>query len=232
MVYNFSTVQLLNTLLPVSCGLCNAPTNSHLPLCQPCIDELPATGNSCPRCALPLPTASHCGSCQRKRLSSDEIYAMLLYQQPVNFLIQQFKFNRKLEYTRLFSVLMAEKMASLDERPALLIPVPLHSSRLRDRGYNQAWELTKQLSLDSDIPASQQICRRIKKTPLQTGLKASERRRNLKQAFAIIDIVKDLNICIIDDVMTTGSTLEAIASALKSAGARKVTGMVVARVVI
>ena len=183
-------MQLLNTLLPVSCGLCNAPTNSHLPLCQPCIDELPATGNSCPCCALPLTTTGSCGSCQRKRPSCDEIYAMLLYQEPVNFLIQQFKFNRKLEYSRLFSVLMAEKMAALDQRPDVLIPVPLHSSRLRNRGYNQAWELARHLSKITGIPSSQRICQRIKKTPLQTGLKASERRRNLKQAFAINRISK------------------------------------------
>ena len=232
MVYNFSAAKLLNTLLPVSCGLCNASTNSHLPLCLPCRDELPAIGNACRSCALPLTTTGSCGSCQRKRPSCDDVHALLLYQEPVNFLVQQFKFNRKLEYSRLFSEIMAEKMDALDKRPDVLIPVPLHSSRLRSRGYNQAWELARQLSKITGIPSSHKICQRIKKTPLQTGLKASERRRNLKQAFAIKQDINGLHLCIVDDVMTTGSTLEAIASVLKSAGAARVTGMIVARVVL
>ena len=232
MVYNFSAAKLLNTLLPVSCGLCNASTNSHLPLCQPCRDDLPAIGNACRYCALPMSTTGPCGSCQCKRPSCDDVHALLLYQQPVNFLVQQFKFSRKLEYSRLFSEMMAEKLSALDYRPDVLIPVPLHSSRLRARGYNQAWELARHLSRLTYIPASHRVCRRIKKTPLQTGLKAKERRRNLMQAFVIKQEVKGLHLCIIDDVMTTGSTLDAIASALKSAGARHVTGMVVARVVL
>lgn len=232
MVYNFSSAKLLNALLPVSCGLCNVSTNSHLPLCQPCRNDLPAIGNACWSCALPMMKAGTCGNCQRTRPSCDAVHALLLYQEPVNFLVQQFKFNRKLGYGRLFSTMMAEKMASLDECPDLLIPVPLHSSRLRTRGYNQAWELARQLSKMIEITASHKTCRRIKKTPLQTGLKASERRRNLKKAFVITEEVKDLHICIVDDVMTTGSTLEAIASVLKSAGAGRVTGMVIARVVL
>jgi len=127
---------------------------------------------------------------------------------------------------------MAEKLALFTKPPDLLIPVPLHNSRLRSRGYNQAWELAKHLSKLSGIPASYKLCSRIKKTPLQTGLKASERKRNLKQAFAVTAKVKDLHICIIDDVMTTGSTLEAIASVLKVAGATHVSGLVVARAVL
>ena len=232
MVYNFSAAKLLNTLLPVSCGLCNAPTNSHLPLCQPCRDELPAIGNACLYCAQPMSERVPCGSCQRKRPSYDEVHAILLYQEPVRFLVQQFKFSHKLEYSRLFSEMLAEKLSTLDKHPDVLIPVPLHSSRLRSRGYNQAWELVRNLSKITGIPSSHRVCLRIKKTPLQTGLKASERRRNLKQAFAVRKDVKGLHVCIVDDVMTTGSTLEAIASMLKSAGAGRVTGMVVARAVL
>jgi ComF family protein len=157
---------------------------------------------------------------------------MLLYQESVTFLVQKFKFSRRLEYSRLFSEMLAEKLFTLDKHPDVLIPVPLHSSRLRSRGYNQAWELVRHLSKITGIPSSHKVCLRIKKTPLQTSLKASERRRNLKQAFAIKQDVKGLHICIIDDVMTTGSTLEAIASMLKSAGADRVTGLVVARVVL
>jgi ComF family protein len=223
---------ILDFLLPVSCGLCSGTTNSHQALCEPCLNELPFIANSCPGCALPSSSTSPCGKCQKQQPSYDQAFALLLYQQPVNILIQQFKFNRKLEYSRLFSKLLAEKLVLFTKPPDLLIPVPLHNSRLRSRGYNQAWELAKHLSKLSGIPASHKLCSRIKKTPLQTGLKASERKRNLKQAFAATGNVKGLHICIVDDVMTTGSTLEAIASVLKAAGTARVSVLVVARAVL
>ncbi|GBE08412.1 DNA utilization protein GntX [bacterium BMS3Bbin11] len=232
MVYNSAFKNLLNSLLPVSCGLCNASTGSHLPLCQPCRSELPLLGTACSSCALPVGSAGNCGKCQQHHPAYDETQALFLYQEPVSFLVQQFKFSRKLEYGYLFSSLMAKKLLSLPEQPDVLIPVPLHPSRLRSRGFNQSWEITRQLSRITGINASHKICQRIKKTPLQTGLKASERKRNLKQAFAVTANVKDLHICIVDDVMTTGSTLEAIASVLKSAAAKRVSGIVVARAVL
>ena len=227
-----NALRLLNVLLPVSCGLCSGVTSSHQALCQPCLNELPFLGNSCPGCALPSRSTTLCGRCQKQEPSCDQTFALLLYQPPVNTLIQQFKFNRKLEYSRLFSELLAEKLALFTEPPDLIIPVPLHSSRLRSRGYNQAWELAKHLSKLSSTPASHKFCRRIKKTPLQTGLKAIERKQNLKKAFIVTGNVKGLNICIVDDVMTTGSTLETIALELKAAGAARVSGLVVARAIL
>ena len=232
MVYNSLINIILNNLLPVSCGLCNSFTNRHLPICQPCLNELPFLDKACDSCALPLASKGTCGLCQRKLPAYDQCLALFLYQVPLSFLIQQFKFNRKLEYGCLFSSLMAEKLLALAEKPDVLIPVPLHNSRLRSRGFNQSWEITRQLSKITDIDASHKICQRIKKTPLQTGLKASERKRNLKQAFSITADVSGLHVCVIDDVMTTGSTLEAIALALKAAGAARVSGMVVARAVL
>ncbi len=232
MVYNSLFNQFLNRLLPVSCGLCNAATGSHLPLCQPCMNELPLLGTACISCALPVATAGSCGKCQQHPPACEQTESVFLYQEPVSFLIQQFKFSRKLEYGCLFSSLMAKKLLSLPEKPDLIIPVPLHSSRLRSRGYNQSWEIARQLSRITGVKASHKFCQRTKKTPLQTGLKASERKRNLRQAFSITANVIDLHVCIVDDVMTTGSTVEAIAVALKAAGAARVSGMVVARAVL
>ncbi len=232
MVYNSLFNRFLNSLLPVSCGLCNAATGSHLPLCQPCLNELPVLSTACNSCALPVATAGSCGKCQQHPPACEQTEALFLYQEPLSQLVQQFKFSRKLEYGCLFSSLMAKKILSLSDKPDVIIPVPLHSSRLRSRGFNQSWEIARQLSRISGIKASHKFCQRIKKTPLQTGLKASERKRNLRQAFSITENVRDLHICIVDDVMTTGSTLEAIASELKSAGAERVSGLVVARAVL
>ncbi len=109
-------------------------TNSDQALCQPCLDTLPVVDESCPTCALPLSSTGPCGNCQKRQPSCDQAHALLLYQEPVNILIQQFKFNRKLEYSRLFSVLLAEKLALFTESPDLIIPVPQHNSRLRSRG--------------------------------------------------------------------------------------------------
>ena len=235
MVYNFSLDSVLNSVLPVSCGLCDADTHSHLALCQPCLDELPVYYPSCPRCALPTATAGICGSCQQCPPACDRVDSLFLYQEPLSLLVQQFKFNRKLEYGRLFAQLMADEIAAVCApwtAPDLIIPVPLHHSRLRQRGYNQSWEIARQVSRLTGISSSHRTCRRIKKTPLQTALKASERRNNLRQAFSVRISLQGLHVCIIDDVMTTGSTLEAIASALKKAGAKTVSGMVVARAVL
>ena len=235
MVYNFSIDTFLNAVLPVSCGLCDADTHSHLPLCQPCLDELPVYQRCCLCCALPTATNGICGTCQRQPPAYDRIEALFLYQEPLNLLVQQFKFNRKLEYSRLFAQLMSEKISSTHRTgtaPDLIIPVPLHRSRLRQRGYNQSWEIARQVSRLTGISSSHGTCIRIIKTPLQTALKASERRKNLRQAFRVRMPLQGLHVCIIDDVMTTGSTLEAIASALKKAGAKTVSGMVVARAVL
>ncbi len=232
MVYNSLFKNLINGLLPVSCGLCNAATGSHLPLCQPCLSELPVLGTACSSCALPIATTGSCGKCLQQPPACNQIQALFLYQEPIRLLIQQFKFSRKLEYSGLFSALIAEKILHQPKQPDVLIPVPLHSSRLRSRGFNQSWEITKQLSGITGITASHKICHRIKKTPLQTGLKASQRKRNLKLAFSITADVKGLHVCIVDDVMTTGSTLEAIALVLKAAGAARVSGLVVARAVL
>jgi ComF family protein len=141
------------------------------------------------------------------------------------------KFSNRLEYSTLFGHLLAERLADMEARPDLLVPVPLHHSRLRKRGYNQSWEITRSLARSSAIESSRTLCRRIRKTPLQTGLDAKQRRKNLKQAFQVTADLAGKHICIIDDVMTTGSTLNEMARTLKRAGAERVSGLVVARVV-
>jgi ComF family protein len=233
MVYNFSMFGgLLDALLPVSCALCKDPTHGPLPVCKPCIADFPAPGQHCNRCALPTGTDGICGQCQQQPPSFDSVHALFHYHEPVNILIQQLKYNNRLEFSRLFAELLAEKIADGIEADELLIPVPLHPARLRTRGYNQSWELARRIAGLTGIPASRRCCRRVLKTPSQTGLSAEQRRRNLKQAFFVRHDLSGKHIYIVDDVMTTGSTLNEMARTLKQAGATRVTGLVIARVVI
>jgi ComF family protein len=228
MVYKFGR-DALQFLLPASCMLCNTTTPDGLCLCRSCRDDLPVTAAACLICALPLSAPGICGHCLGRPPAFDDVLALFLYQSPVNHLVQQLKYGHRFDVASLFAVQLSGHCASLPESPDLLVPVPLHRSRLRQRGYNQAWELTRRLSRHSGIPTDHRLCKRTRPTPSQTGLTAVQRRRNLHRAFSVTRDIEGLHIAVVDDVMTTGSTLQAMAEALKGKGATRVTGLVVAR---
>ena len=228
MVYKFG-LDALQFLLPTSCILCNGSTLGGLCLCPGCLDDLPVHSISCNLCALPIGAPGICGKCLRKPPAYDAVTSPWLYESPVSHLVQQLKYSHRFEVARLFAAQLFELAQSADSQPDLLISVPLHRTRLRRRGYNQAWEVTRRLSKLSGIPASHILCKRIRATPSQTGLTAKQRRHNLRDAFRVTEDVQGLHIAVVDDVMTTGSTLQAIAEVLKQSGASKVTGLVAAR---
>lgn len=230
MVYKFGR-DALQFLLPTSCMLCNTATPDGLCLCHGCRDDLPVAAAVCHICALPLAAPGICGHCLKQPPAFDEILALFLYQSPVNHLVQQLKYGHRFDVARLFAAQLSGRCPSLPEPPDLLVPVPLHESRLRQRGYNQAWELTRHLSRRSGIPADHRLCKRTRATPSQTGLTAVQRHRNLRRAFSVTRDVEGLHIAVVDDVMTTGSTLQAMAEALKGKGATRITGLVIARAV-
>jgi len=228
MVYKFAR-QALDFLLPVSCRLCNAPCPDGLCLCPACQADLPLPGSVCSVCALPIGTPNICGRCLKTPPAYDAARAAFLYEPPVDRLIQQLKYEHRFDIARLFALRMHELLTEMTPRPDLIVPVPLHPGRLARRGHNQAWELARRLSRMSGIPASHRLCRRIQPTPSQTGLSARERRRNLRRAFAADESVRGRHVLVIDDVMTTGSTLDAVAGSLKRKEAKCVTAMIAAR---
>ena len=118
---------------------------------------------------------------------------------------------------------IAHTVHLLDELPDGLLPVPLHSSRQRERGYNQALELARPIAKQLQIPLFNDLATRIKPTPPQSSLSLRQRRHNLKDAFIVNYSVKNKHIAIIDDVMTSGTTVNALAHKLKQAGARRVS---------
>ena len=208
-----------NWLLPANCVLCGRAGKNGRDLCHDCAAELPYLKAACRRCAIPLPQAGICGQCQQSSPSFDAAYAVFDYQPPLAQLIQGLKFNGKLYNARLLGGLMAEHFGQIDiGLPELIIPVPLHSARLRERGFNQALELARPLARAFDLPLSWDSCRRTRSTTPQTGLDARTRRKNLKGAFEMVKPVAARHVAIVDDVMTTGSTVEMFAQALKRAG--------------
>lgn len=216
-------------LLPPGCVLCGRDGHDGRDLCQACAAELPYLEIACHRCAIPLPQTGICGRCQQKPPAFDATQAVFDYSPPVAQLIQGLKFNGKLYNARLLGELMAERLAAVQvELPELVVPVPLHTSRLRERGFNQALELARPLTRTLGVPLAAGLCRRCQATTPQTGLDARARRRNLKGAFEVCG-TSARHVALVDDVMTTGSTVEALARALKRAGMGRVDVWLCAR---
>lgn len=191
---------------------------------------LPWNRTACLRCALPLPTAAPaCGDCLQRAPLLREVHAALVYRFPVDRLLPRLKFRADLACGRLLSQLMLDAVASLP-RPEALIPLPLHRARLRSRGYDQALELARPLSRALRIPMFDGVLSRSRVTAPQSLLDADARRRNLRGAFAVRSGTHlPGHVALIDDVMTTGATLEAAAKVLRRAGAMRIDAWVCAR---
>lgn len=216
-------------LLPPSCVLCGGRGAGGRDLCRACATELPYLRLGCRQCALPLGYDGLCGRCLQKAPAFDRAHASFDYAAPVAQLIQGLKFNGKLHHARLLGDLMAECLAAaVPALPELLVPVPLHPARLRQRGFNQALELARPVARALRLPLAPGYCRRRLATPPQTGLDARARRRNLKDAFEVHGRPV-AHVALVDDVMTTGSTVEVLARTMKRAGVGRVDVWLCAR---
>lgn len=212
-----------NWRLPSTCILCDRDGVAGRDLCHGCAAELPYLTAACERCAIPLPQAGVCGQCQQSPPSFDAARALFHYREPLDQLITGLKFSGKLHNARLLGALMAERLVMpAAPRPDVFVPVPLHPARLRQRGFNQALELARPLARALAVPLLPQLCQRLRDTAPQLGQDAGARRRNLKGAFAVQPLGTIKSVAVVDDVMTTGSTAELLAQALKRAGAERV----------
>jgi ComF family protein len=232
MVYNWLDALQL-ALFPPRCLLCGGPGDGRRDLCDDCAAALPRAGAACPCCALPLADGTPplaCGRCQHRPPPFAATRTVFRYAPPLDRLVQGLKFGRRLDHARLLGGLLADHLAGQDgPRPEMLLPVPLHPRRLRQRGFDQALELARPLARRLDLPLVAAGCRRLRDTAAQSGLPAAERRRNVRGAFAVDTPVGGRRVALIDDVVTTGSTVTALARAVVAAGAERVEVWCVAR---
>ncbi len=219
-------------LLSPPCLLCDAPLNDigEVELCAGCLAALPSVIRPCQRCAEPLATAEIseiCPKCTAKRPLIQEIHSAFAYQSPIDALVLRFKRGAELACGRVLAQLLAER-AHAWPRPDLLLAVPLHRSRLRERGFDQAGLIAADVSAKLGIP-HQRSLQRTRDTPSQAGLSAQQRRVNVRGAFQARNLASFSHVALIDDVATTASTLNACALACLRAGAKRVDAWVLAR---
>jgi len=229
MVYKW----IFKALYPPVCLLCGDPGARDLNLCVACFGELPWNRRPCPRCGAPLPPdadAQLCGSCLKSLPAWDEARSPLGYAYPVDKLVQRFKFDGDLPTGRLLAELLADYLAAGGgAKPDCIIPVPLHPARLKERGFNQAVELARPVGRRLKIQVRLDVCERVRATEVQSKLDAVERKKNLRDAFAVRKFMDGKHVALVDDVITTGTTVEVLTRALKDAGAARVSVWSVAR---
>lgn len=211
------------------CYLCKQPLYlaSH-GICSLCLKRLPPLPPCCPRCG--LPSGSHydiCGRCLLEPPLWQRLIAVSDYKPPLKQLLMNFKFHRQTQLTRILARLMVlrlleQRREQLLRKPDQLITVPLHKNRRWQRGFNQTELLATYLSHWLDCRWSPSLLQRVRSTPPQQQLAASERRHNLQQAFVLNGSVAGLHVAVLDDVVTTGSTLTEICRVLFENGAKTV----------
>jgi len=210
-------------ILGQRCLLCDA--EAAQPVCAECERHLPGLPPQCPCCALPGPGSAVCGACLAHPPAFDATAALWPYAFPVDRLILAFKFHARLQLAAWFAAALAPRAAGVDR----LVALPLHRSRLAERGFNQAHEVARRLASLTGIALLERGVSRQRPTGEQASLPHDERANNVRGAFACSADLAGLRIAVVDDVMTTGATLQEFAVALKRAGAARVANLVLAR---
>jgi len=209
------------------CLICQNKTTEIKHICDGCFDLILHPKFDCSKCAVELQSNHEiCGHCQICMPDFDRVLYAGIYQSPLDSWVKAFKFSNKIILSQLFAALLKRQLtarfADYD-----LVPVPLHISRLRQRGYNQAYELSKEIAKITGIKLNPCL-KRTKNTQMQAQLKLKERAANIAKAFEAVETPAK-NILLIDDVMTSGNTLNECAKTLKKAGAETVCVLVIAR---
>lgn len=219
--------QLGEFLLPGSCLLCSTTSHGDL-LCPACADDLPRLPESlCPQCSTPTTHGERCGACLKEAPHFASTVALFRYDFPADRLIQALKYAHQLAVAAWLGELLSRR---LSEHPCdLLLPLPLHPERLRQRGFNQSVEIARPLARALHLPLTLDTLSRIRATPPQAELTLKERARNVRGAFECSQDLNGRSVLLIDDVMTSGATLNECARVLKLHGASRVDVAVAAR---
>ena len=218
----------MDALYPAICPICDdiiMPRGADIcPACEKKLTYVPAS--FCMRCGKPVDDdMEYCSDCKRGEHVYDEGRAALVYDEYISKSIYRFKYYGKREFAKFYARVIYDRLGRKlsDWNADVIIPVPIHKSRLKKRGYNQAALIAKELSRKLNIPVREDLVCRNRTTTVQKRLSAVERQNNLKKAFNVTqNVVKYDSVLIVDDIYTTGATVDAMARCLKTAGVRKV----------
>lgn len=212
------------------CVLCGAMSH-HGIWCAACEADLPyLDAGHCPVCALPSSQGEMCGHCLKNPPPFSQTTAVFGYRYPINKLIQMMKYGDQLPLAHAFALQLARKV-DLTERPDYVIAMPLHPTRLRERGFNQSLLIAQTLAHRHSLRLLPTACERIRATEPQTSLPKDQRAKNMRGAFQCHVDLTGKHIALVDDVLTTGASLSALAAAVQTCGATKIENWVVARTV-
>jgi ComF family protein len=233
---HLSKIKVLSaTILNTNCFLCAANQTTNHGLCEACLKDLPwLPASNCPQCG--LSSSGHvCGSCLSSPPYFDATHAVFLYSYPVDAMVQRYKYGETLSLSHTFGQLISENICSLNisEDIDFIIPMPMHPTRLKQRGFNQALEIAKivdkALNKHTKEKLNYKSVTRQTLTPPQASLPLKDRVKNIKGAFKVDGDLSGKRIAIVDDVMTSGASLNELAKTLKQAGATHVECWVIAR---
>ena len=221
--------QIISCLLPYHCFICEEKTKPPVELSDDCLAMIIQQQYRCQRCAKRLSSStSLCGNCISHPPYFDKIICLGDYDSLLKDLIIRLKFQQKLSISKLLGLLLSQQLKTQNQ-PQALIAVPLPRRRLAQRGFNQAFEIAKTVSKTLAIPLDKHLCQRQRYTPPQTSLPAKKRAANVRNAFKLNSLPTSQHIAIIDDVVTTGSTVNEISSLLKAHGVTTIEVWCIAR---
>ena len=224
----------VQTIYPPRCTLCGKNGIDDHDLCLQCFLALPWNRVYCQKCALPLPEDSGdgavCGKCLNQPSHFDQSLSLFRYEGDVVSLVHQLKFNEKLRISRILGETLADYIhINSVELPDVIVPVPLSSKRLRQRGFNQSIEIARPVARRWGVPLDTRSVKRIHDTQSQTGLNRKQRLQNIRGAFEVQKPLAVQHVAIIDDVVTTTSTVTELSRLLKKTGVKHVDVWSIAR---
>jgi ComF family protein len=224
---------IFNAILQQACILCASHKGGEHGLCSACQQSLPwHSAPKCPQCGL-LSDGQICGHCLQSAPSFDATRAFFSYEYPLDRLLQHYKYKESLHLADTFASLFIKHLFNdcpiNQTQTDLIMPMPMHNERLKQRGFNQALEIARLISKHRQIKLDFTSCQRIRLTPPQASLPLKERIKNIRGVFQCDTNLQGLNIALVDDVMTSGASLNELAKTLKQAGAAHVECWVIAR---
>lgn len=212
--------------LPQACQLCGADSTGET-LCTPCVADLPWLSRMCCIvCAIPLTSGTICGACLDHPPRFDRVEAVFRYDYPLDALIHAYKYGGKLALARFLGAALARRVTRDVD---VIVPMPLARGRLAERGFNQALEIARVVAAETRIAVLANGCRKVADTPPQAALPWSKRAKNVRRAFVCDADLDGMRVAVLDDVLTTGATLNELSRVLRRAGASSVRGWIVAR---